>query len=212
MDCETVRKYLAPAEVSGIVPGGPPMSDTDWARLIRGWFPELLNSRLRQVTLSEIDLHRDFIESLLGTLTVSTIHQRLRDEHKLEVSLSSLRRWVRATMPDTPRRSQGTVLRNEVEPGSEARIDYGFLGQRINPRTGKRHPIWAFVMVLPSSRHMFVRPVLRLHQHEWTEVPTLDARRPQTDGAFPHVNHQIHGPSRCINWRTPGIRRCPIPR
>ncbi|MEV6383074.1 IS21 family transposase [Streptomyces sp. NPDC051773] len=170
VDRKTVRKYLAPAEASGIIPGGPPMSDADWAKLIRGWFPELLNSRLRQVTWSEIDRHRDFIESLLGTVTVSTIHQRLRDEHKLEVSLSSLRRWVRATMPDAPRRSQVTVLRDEITPGSEAQIDYGFLGQWINPRTGKRHRIWAFVMVLPSSRHMFVRPVLHLHQHEWTEA------------------------------------------
>jgi hypothetical protein len=29
---------------------------------------------------------------LLGTVTVSTIHQRLRDEHKLQVSISSFRR------------------------------------------------------------------------------------------------------------------------
>lgn len=28
----------------------------------------------------------------------------------------------------------------------------------------------AFVMVLPCSRHMFVRPVLHLDQHAWTEA------------------------------------------
>ncbi|MEU3370055.1 hypothetical protein ABZ734_06115 [Streptomyces sp. NPDC006660] len=33
------------------------------------------------------------------------------------------------------------------------RIDYGFLGQWTNPRTGERHRdrVWAFVMVLPCS-------------------------------------------------------------
>jgi transposase len=62
------------------------------------------------------------------------------------------------------------VLRENVEPGSEAQIDYGFLGQWINPATGKRHRIWAFVMVLPASRHMFVRPVAHMDQHAWTEA------------------------------------------
>ncbi|MET8291386.1 IS21 family transposase [Streptomyces sp. NPDC005132] len=170
VDRKTIRKYLAPAEAAGITPGGPPMGESDWAKLIKTWFPELANSRLRQVTWPEIDRHRDYIESLLGTVTVTTIHQRLRDEHKLEVSISAFRRWVHATLPDKLRSSQVTVLRDDVEPGEEAQIDYGFLGQWTDPRTGKRHRVWAFVMVLPCSRHMFVRPVLHLHQHSWTEA------------------------------------------
>ncbi|MFK0180539.1 hypothetical protein ACIQVR_31720 [Streptomyces xanthochromogenes] len=143
------------------------MGEADWAKLIRIWFPELVNSRLRQLTWPDINQHRDYIESLLGTVT---IHQRLRDEHKLEVSISAFRRWVHATLSDRLRSSQVTVLREDVEPGEEAQIDYGFLGQWTDPRTGKRHRVWAFVMVLPCSRHMFVRPVLHLHQHSWTEA------------------------------------------
>lgn len=122
VDRKTVRKYLAPAEASGLAPGGPPMSEADWGKLIKGWFPELADRRLRQLTWPEIDQHRDFIDALLGTVTVSTIHQRLRDEHKLEVSQSSLRRWIRDTLPDEAKKSQVTVLRDEVEPGSEAQI------------------------------------------------------------------------------------------
>ncbi len=170
VDRKTVRKYLAPAEAAGISPGGPPMSEADWSKLIKEWFPGLVDRRLRQVTWPDIDQHRDYIKSLLGTVTVSTIHQRLRDEHKLQVSISSFRRWVHATLPDEVAKSQVTVLRDEIEPGSEAQIDYGFLGQWIDPRSGKRHRVWAFVMVLPCSRHMFVRPVLHLDQHAWTEA------------------------------------------
>ena len=29
--------------------------------------------------------------------------------------------------------------------------------------------VWAFVMVLCCSRHMFVRPVLKMDQRAWTE-------------------------------------------
>ncbi|MGX1508288.1 UNVERIFIED_CONTAM: transposase [Streptomyces graminofaciens] len=146
------------------------MSETDWSKLIKEWFPGLIDRRLRQVTWPDIDQHRDYIKSLLGTVTVSTIHQRLRDEHKLQVSISSFRRWVHATLPDEVAKSQVTVLRDDIEPGSEAQIDYGFLGPWIDPRTGKRHRVWAFVMVLPCSRHMFVRPVLHLVQLAWTEA------------------------------------------
>ncbi|MEV8038009.1 hypothetical protein [Streptomyces sp. NPDC086182] len=39
VDRKTARKYLAPAEASGVIPGGPPMAEADWAGLIEGWFP-----------------------------------------------------------------------------------------------------------------------------------------------------------------------------
>jgi hypothetical protein len=35
--------------------------------------------------------------------------------------------------------------------------------------TGKLRVVWAFVMVLACSRHMFVRPVLKMDQRAWTE-------------------------------------------
>ncbi|ACU72764.1 Integrase catalytic region [Catenulispora acidiphila DSM 44928] len=170
VDPKTVRKYLKPAERSGIVPGGPPMAEEDWSKLIRSWFPEMTDRTLRQITWGDIDPHREFVKDLLGTVNMSTIHQRLRDERGLTVSVATFRRWVHATMPEQADRAKVTVLRDEVEPGSEAQIDYGFLGQWTNPRSGKRHRVWAFVMVLPCSRHMFVRPVLSMDQHSWTEA------------------------------------------
>ena len=58
----TVRKYVAAAEAAGMVPGGPAVSGEEWARLAREWFPELADTRLRQVTWPAIGgaprLHR----------------------------------------------------------------------------------------------------------------------------------------------------------
>ncbi|MFB7212394.1 hypothetical protein [Streptomyces sp. NPDC056255] len=45
VDRKTIRKYLEPA--SGIFPAGPPMREADWAKLIKSWFPELSDRRLR---------------------------------------------------------------------------------------------------------------------------------------------------------------------
>ena len=55
VDRKTLRKYIAPAEAAGIVPGGPAKTEEEWAELVRGWFPELADTRLRQVTWPAIE-------------------------------------------------------------------------------------------------------------------------------------------------------------
>ncbi|WP_257981227.1 hypothetical protein [Streptomyces sp. CB02959] len=59
VDRKTIRKYLSPAEAAGITPGGPPMSEVDWAKLLKSWFTELASRRLNQVRWAEIEPHRD---------------------------------------------------------------------------------------------------------------------------------------------------------
>ena len=73
-------------------------------------------------------------------------------------------------MPEEARRSQVTVWNPQpAEAGEQAQIDYGMLGRWLDPVTGKLRTVWAFVMVLACSRHMFVRPVLTMDQRAWTE-------------------------------------------
>jgi transposase len=74
---------------------------------------------------------------------------------------------VTAHFADKVAREKVTVLRGAVEPGSEAQIDYGRLGMWCDPATGRRVSVWAFVMVLSCSRHIFVQPVLKMDQTSW---------------------------------------------
>ena len=169
VDRKTLRKYTAPARKAGIEPGGPPMAEADWRVLATGWFPELVDTRLRQVSWPGIECHRDYIAAQLKAgVTVATIHQRLAAERGLDASVASVRRWVRASLPEDARRAQVTVLRDCPPAGSEAQIDYGRLGMWLDPAIGRRRTVWAFVMVLPCSRHMFVRPTVNMDQREWT--------------------------------------------
>ena len=109
-------------------------------------------------------------------MTQATIHQRLRDEHGLTASVASLKRYVAANLPEEIRRDRVVVLRDEADiaPGEEAQIDYGHLGYWTDPVGGKRRRVWAFVMVLACSRHMFVQPVFAMDQRAWTQAH-LDA-------------------------------------
>lgn len=170
VDRKTIKKYVAPAIAAGITPGGPAMTTADWAELCGKWFPAVADTRLRQTTWPQIEAHRDYVAAMLKAgVTQATIWQRLRDEQELAASLASLKRWVAANLPEEVRRGRVTVLMDDPEPGSEAQIDYGHLGAWVDPRTGKKRRVWAFVMVLPASRYMFVRPVLTMDQRAWTE-------------------------------------------
>ena len=105
-----------------------------------------------------------------GKVTVATIHQRLRDERGLAVSVASLRRYVAANLPEEVRRPQVRVLSlHPAAPGEQAQIDYGLLGRWADPVTGRVRAIWAFAMVLCCSRYLFVRPVITMDQRAWTE-------------------------------------------
>jgi hypothetical protein len=43
---------------AGLVPGRPPLSAEQWAALVEGWFPELVDRSRRQKTWPEIEPHR----------------------------------------------------------------------------------------------------------------------------------------------------------
>jgi hypothetical protein len=170
IDRGTIRKYVAPAVAAGMAPGGPPVSRAEWAALTAGWFPELFDAKARSLTYAQINVHRDRIVTMLTTNRPSTVWQRLRDEHDLTVGLTSFRRYMWLEFPDEITADDVTVLRPEVDAGSEAQIDYGYLGLWPDPATGKNRKLNAFVMVLAASRHMFVRPVVCMDQAAWIDA------------------------------------------
>ena len=108
------------------------------------------------------------IEEMLKTNTAQTVHQRLRDEHGLAVGISSFRRYVWREFPDDNLRNIATPPRPDVPAGEEAQIDYGYLGTWFDPLSGRMRRVWAFVIVLACSRHIFVRPVFTMDQRSWT--------------------------------------------
>jgi len=167
VDVKTVRKYIGAAEAAGIVPGDGHAADrAGWAVRVAGWFPELVDARARSRTWPALEARRELITAMVAENTVATVHQRLRDEHGLSVSESSLRRYVAQALPGQGGAAAVTVLRPAAPPG-EAQIDYGYLGRWVDPVGGRVHRVQAFVIVLACSRHMFVRPVLSMDTTSW---------------------------------------------
>jgi transposase len=167
VDRKTIRKYVAPAEEAGFAPGGPPVTTEEWVLYVRSWFPELVVPELRNPTFAECIRLHEVIKGALATNNLATVYQRLRDEHGFSASESSLRRYVAVALADVAKADRVTVLKDDPPPGDEGQVDYGRLGMWFDPEAGRRRALWAFILVLSASRHLFVRPTLVMDQTEW---------------------------------------------
>ena len=170
IDRKTIRKYLAPALAEGLQPSLDEVFDEEmWRARIGRWFPELVDPTSRALTWPRIAAHHQWINDQLKVpVTVATIAQRLRDDHGVDVSESTVRRYIATTFTEQRLEGKVTVPRSAVEPGSEAQIDYGRLGMWCDPVSGRRVAVWVFAMILSCSRALFVQPVLRMDQTSWT--------------------------------------------
>jgi len=183
IDPKTVRKYTGRAEEAGFVPGGPPVTTEQWAAHVRSWFPELVVPELRSATFAECAAHHEAIKQGLVTNHLSTVHQRLRDEEGLRSSESSLRRYVAIALPEQATADRVTVRKDDPPPGEEGQVDYGRLGMWFDPEAQRRRALWAFLIVLSASRHLFVRPTLVMDQAEWVAAHVAAA---EFFGGLPH--------------------------
>lgn len=164
----TIRKYVAIAQCHGYEVGGPPPPE-GWRVFLEQAAPELMDPTVGSMVLGELLEHHDLIRESLEKTTVMVGWQRLRQEHSLGASYSSFYRYVRRYLPEVLERQGLTVRREDPPAGQEAQVDYGYLGLWGDPVAGRRRRLWAFVMVLSHSRHMFVRVVERMDQATWQE-------------------------------------------
>jgi hypothetical protein len=139
IDRKTIRKYVAPALAEGLQPSPESFDEEVWRARIRRWFPALVDPVARAVSWAQIAVHHQWIaDQLKVPVTVATIAQRLHDDHHVEVSESTVRRYIAITFTEQRLQERVTVPRGAVAAGSEAQIDYGRLGMWSDPVSGRR--------------------------------------------------------------------------
>lgn len=97
---------------------------------------------------SMLDPYRDeIIEYLKNNLSAVLIHQKLKEKHSLDVSYSSVKRYIKKIKPS----KSFIVLLSP--PGQEAQVDFGYAGYFYSSKERKKVKYWIFSMVLSYSRY-----------------------------------------------------------
>lgn len=166
LDPKTVRRYVRAAEAAGLR-RDQPVSREQWAAFVRERFPTVGDPLQRSTLFAELDRYREAIREGLQTNRMSTVRQRLEEATGLRVSPSTFRRYVHRVLPEALKRPVVTVWRPEVPPGEEGQVDFGFMDRWLDPVSRQVRRVYAFILVLSYSRHLFVRFVTRLDGPTW---------------------------------------------
>ena len=116
---------------------------------------------------STLENYRGMVQKYLDqSLQMTVIYQRLRENYGYEGSYSSVRRFVHHLNPV----DQETFVRVHSEPGEEMQVDFGYIGQIFDPRTGKMRNGYVFVATLGYSRHQYAEIVFDQKTSTWIKL------------------------------------------
>jgi transposase len=160
---KTIRKYVRLARKLGWVPGDQEPTE-ELAGSIRQHLKPVPEEITPGVAESQLLPHRDRIRLWLeGSdhergLCLAKVHQLLGREG-VQVPYSSLHRFVVKHCGFADRRRM-TVRRAPCTPGELAEVDFGRLGLVWDPITERRRFLYALIVTLGYSRHMYVHTTM----------------------------------------------------
>jgi transposase len=163
-DRKTIRKYLHLAQEAGVARGEPFPDEADLVQRLQN----LKNTGLLRATPRQDVLkpHQDWFEELLSqkSMTAKQVWRLFQEKTGLEIGYCTVKRYLRNELQFGHR---PVTVRLEVAPGSQAQVDFGYVGLMLDPASGKRRRTWAFIMTLSYSRHRFVHFVFRQDTATW---------------------------------------------
>jgi len=165
-DRKTVRKYIGLAQLAGITRSSPFPEET---ALVSSFKEMTSSSLLRERPAQDVLApHRERMGELIKAehMTAKQVWRLLRESADIAVSYPTVKRYLRAQFQFG---GPSVCVRLEVDPGSQAQVDFGYAGLMVDPVSGKTRRAWAFIMSLSYSRHRFVRFVFRQDIPTWID-------------------------------------------
>jgi len=164
----TVRKYVEAGGRVGLLRGQRRRGEAAWEQLAQQTLARVSRQREPGTVAKEVARYHDYLAERVGSVRLSVLHQRLRDEHGLVASWGSFYRYVRAQWPDRLEPAPHVTVRlDDPPPGEEAQVDFFYVGRWLDPELVRTRKLYAFLMTLSHSRHTFLYPVLAEDGTAW---------------------------------------------
>ena len=164
----TVRKYVEAGQRAGLLRGQRRRGEAAWEQVAQQTLVQVSRQREPGTVAKEVAVYHDYLAERVGSVRLSVLHQRLRDEHGLAASWGSFYRYVRAHWPDRLEPAPRVTVRlDDPPPGDEAQVDFFYVGRWLDPELARTRKLYAFLMTLSHSRHQFLYPVLAEDGTAW---------------------------------------------
>jgi len=167
----TVRKYIVAAQRVGVGRGSRRYSEAQWERLTQAAIAHVGQQRPVGAVTGEVAVFHDYLAQHVGSVHLSVLHQRFRDEQGLTASWGTFYRYVRRHWPERMQRAPRVTVRlDDPPPGTEAQVDFFYVARWFDPETQRMRRLHAFLMTLSYSRHPFLYPVLAEDSATWLDA------------------------------------------
>jgi len=166
VDRDTVRKYVHLAQTIGVQRGQPFPEESELVRKLQ----EAQEPLLKRETPARDLIHpyQDWIASLLEKeeIEAKQVWRLFLEKTGLRIGYCTMKRYLQSQFQWG---APPVTVRIEVEPGTQAQVDFGYVGMMVDPSSGKKRKTWAFIMALSYSRHRFVRFVFQQDVATWID-------------------------------------------
>jgi predicted transcriptional regulator len=95
----TIRKYIRAAERVGLVRGGARRAEADWEEVTTQALARVAQQREPGVVGQEVGRYHGYLAERVGTVQLSVLYQRLRQEEGLQASWGTFYRYVARHWP-----------------------------------------------------------------------------------------------------------------
>jgi|GEM_PF-2418585 len=169
-DRKTVRSYIRLACDRGVTRQTVLERKNEILPLLQAAIEQLHSKAAKQALLaSYLEEILSLVNNTDNPLKPKTAFEVICQRHDLtgKVSYSSFKRLARAdrisTQPDR------TTCRIELPPGQQLQVDYGRMGLLLDPVSGRRRLVHAFIGTLSFSRHKAVEFVFSQDQQSFVK-------------------------------------------
>lgn len=170
MGPNTERAYREALSAAGLLDG--PVDALPELEVLREAVQQRLPPKDKPQHESSIAQWTEHVETMLDKGAEPTaIYDCLRLRHDdFTGSLSAVKRLCKRLRKDKGITAEDVAIPVETEPGEVAQVDFGAIGKRWDPATGRMREAYVFVLVLGFSRHMVVRIVFDQKVQTWLQL------------------------------------------
>jgi len=170
MSPNTVRKYTTALDAAGLLAGDP--EQLPELAVLKAAVAERVVFKTAPQMESTVMAWGSAITRMhdLGA-GAQAIYDCLRLEHQdFTGTYSAVKRFCRRLKGATVVQAGDVAIPVETAPGQVAQVDFGYVGQLLDPATGLLRRVWAFVLVLGYSRHLVARLVCDQRVETWLQL------------------------------------------